>query len=151
MLFNLAEHGQAPKNFGNLTKSGVPGTAVIATSAVLLVGVLLNYIVPAKVFTWVTSIATFGAIWTWGIILLSQISFRKGLKKREKEKLNYKVPLFPFTSYLALAFLGFVIIVMAYNPDTRIALIVGPLWLIFLTFSYYGKGFHKKNIKRTVR
>ncbi|MGB2992201.1 MAG: amino acid permease [Paenisporosarcina sp.] len=151
MLFNLAEHGQAPKNFGNLTNNGVPGTAIIATSAVLLVGVLLNYIVPAKVFTWVTSIATFGAIWTWGIILLSQISFRRGLKTREKEKLKYKVPLFPFTSYIALAFLAFVIIVMAYNPDTRIALIVGPLWFVFLTFSYYGKGFHKKTSKHSFR
>jgi amino acid transporter, AAT family len=145
MLFNLAEHGEAPKKFGNLTKSGVPGTAVIATAAVLLVGVLLNYIVPAKVFTWVTSIATFGAIWTWGVILLSQIRFRKALKPGAEKQLKYKLPLFPFTSYLALAFLGFVICVMGYNTDTRIAVIVGPLWLLFLTAFYFAKGFHKRD------
>jgi amino acid transporter, AAT family len=145
MLFNLAQHGEAPDKFGKLTKNGVPGIAVLASAGVLLLGVVLNYIVPAKVFTWVTSIATFGAIWTWAVILLSQIRFRKSLKQHEQKKLKYKVPFFPFTSYLSLAFLAFVIVLMAYGSDTRIAVIIGPLWLGFLTLFYYGKGFHNRN------
>jgi amino acid transporter, AAT family len=144
MLFNLAEHGEAPKNFGKVTKNGVPGMAVIASAGALLIGVVLNYIVPAKVFTWVTSIATFGAIWTWAVILLSQIRYRKTLKPSEIKTLKYKVPLFPYTSYIALAFLAFVIGLMVYNPDTRIALVIGPLFLVFLVVVYYMKGFHKK-------
>jgi len=145
MLFNLAEHGEAPQNFGKVTKSGVPGVAVLASAGALLIGVVLNYIVPAKVFTWVTSIATFGAIWTWGIILLSQIRYRKTLKQSEVKSLKYRMPLFPFTSYIALAFLAFVIGLMAYNPDTRIALVIGPLFLVFLVAIYYIKGFHKRD------
>jgi AAT family amino acid transporter len=144
MLFDLAEHGEAPKRFAKVTKSGVPGFAVLASAAALLLGVLLNYVVPAKVFTWVTSIATFGAIWTWGIILLSQIRYRKGLNPEDVKRLKYKMPLFPYTSYFSLAFLVFVIGVMAYSPDTRVALLVGPLWLCLLVAFYYGKGFHKK-------
>ncbi|WHY78848.1 alanine permease AlaP [Neobacillus sp. WH10] len=145
MLFNLAEHGEAPRNFGKVTKTGVPGAAVLASAGALLIGVMLNYIVPAKVFTWVTSIATFGAIWTWGIILLSQIRYRKTLKPSEARSLKYRMPLFPYTSYIALAFLAFVIGLMAYNPDTRIALVIGPLFLIFLVVVYYIKGFHKRD------
>ncbi|MEH7299269.1 alanine permease AlaP [Neobacillus drentensis] len=144
MLFNLAEHGEAPKKFGKVTKNGVPGMAVIASAGALLIGVVLNYIVPAKVFTWVTSIATFGAIWTWAVILLSQIRYRKTLKPSEIKTLKYKVPLFPYTSYISLAFLAFVIGLMVYNPDTRIALVIGPLFLVFLVVVYYMKGFHKK-------
>lgn len=144
MLFNLANHGEAPEKFGKLTKNGVPGFAILASAAALLIGVVLNYIVPAKVFAWVTSIATFGAIWTWAIILLSQIRYRKSLKANEVEKLKYKLPLFPFTSYLSLAFLAFVIVLMAFSPDTRVALFIGPLWLGLLTAFYYGKGFHKR-------
>jgi amino acid transporter, AAT family len=34
---------------------------------------------------------------------------------------------------------------MAYNPDTRIALGIGPLFLVFLVAVYYIKGFHKRN------
>ncbi|MEH7356740.1 alanine permease AlaP [Neobacillus drentensis] len=145
MLFNLAEHGEAPRNFGKVTKTGIPGAAVLASAGALLIGVVLNYIVPAKVFTWVTSIATFGAIWTWGIILLSQIRYRKTLKPSEARSLKYRMPLFPYTSYIALAFLAFVIGLMAYNPDTRIALVIGPLFLIFLVVVYYIKGFHKRD------
>lgn len=150
MLFNLADHGEASEKFNKLTKNGVPGMAVLASAAALLVGVVLNYIVPAKVFTWVTSIATFGAIWTWGVILLSQIRYRKGLSAAEKNNLKFKVPLFPFTSYVSLAFLALVIGLMAYSPDTRIALIIGPLWLGLLTAVYYGKGFHKRKIDVSV-
>ncbi|NHM31577.1 amino acid permease [Neobacillus terrae] len=141
MLFDLAGHGEAPQSFSKVTKSGVPGMAVIASAAVLLVGVLLNYVVPAKVFTWVTSIATFGAIWTWGIILLSQIRYRRSLNPGTK--LKYKMPLFPAASYISLAFLVFVVALMAYGEDTRIAVVIGPLWIIFLVVFYYAKGLHK--------
>jgi AAT family amino acid transporter len=108
---------------------------------------VLNYLVPAKVFTWVTAISTFGAIWTWSMILLSQIRYRKGLKPEQAKGLKYKMPLFPFTSYFSLAFLILVVGLMAYFPDTRIALIVGPLWLGILVAFYYGKGYHKKEKK----
>jgi amino acid transporter, AAT family len=145
MLFDLARHGEAPKKFAKVTKSGVPGIAVIASAVVLLLGVLLNYIVPAKVFTWVTSIATFGAIWTWGVILLSQIAYRKSLNNEEVKHLKYRVPLYPLSSYVSLAFLAFVIVVMAFNADTRIALYIGPFWIAFLVAFYYMKGFNKRN------
>ncbi|QGQ45193.1 amino acid permease [Metabacillus sediminilitoris] len=144
MLFNLAENGEAPKGLGQLNKNGVPSKAVLVTAGALLVGVVLNYLVPAKVFTWVTAISTFGAIWTWSMILLSQIRYRKGLKPEQAKGLKYKMPLFPFTSYFSLAFLILVVGLMAYFPDTRIALIVGPLWLGILVAFYYGKGYHKK-------
>jgi amino acid transporter, AAT family len=145
MLFNLAQNGEAPKAYAKLNKNGIPSFAVVATGGALLVGVVLNYIVPAKVFIWVTSISTFGAIWTWSMILLSQIRFRQGLRPEQRQGLKYKMPLYPFTSYFSLAFLIVVVGLMAYFPDTRIALIVGPLWLVILIAFYYGKGFHKKN------
>jgi amino acid transporter, AAT family len=147
MLFNLAENGEAPKKLGKLNKNGVPSAAVLVTGAALLVGVVLNYFVPAKVFTWVTAISTFGAIWTWSMILLSQIKYRKSLTPTQLRGLKYKMPLFPFTSYFSLAFLLLVVGLMAFFPDTRIALIVGPLWLGILTAFYYGKGYHKREKK----
>ncbi|QTL52725.1 alanine permease AlaP [Priestia aryabhattai] len=145
MLFNLAQHGEASNKYKYLTKSGVPGKAVLASACILLIGVLLNYIVPAKVFTLVTSIATFGAIWTWAIILIAQIRYRRGLNAEQVKLLKYKLPLFPYTSYISLTFLFVVVVLMAYFPDTRVALIVGPIWFGFLIVLYYIKGFHKKN------
>jgi amino acid transporter, AAT family len=144
MLFNLAEQKQAPAKLHKVGNTGVPSTAILVSAAALLVGVVLNYLVPEKVFVWVTSISTFGAIWTWSVILISQLKFRKGLSEEEKAKLKFKTPLYPFGSYIALAILIFVVGIMAYFPDTRIALIVGPCWLILLTAIYFAKGFHKR-------
>ncbi|MBY6038592.1 amino acid permease [Fictibacillus nanhaiensis] len=143
MLFNLAEQKQAPSKLKKIGRTGVPSVAILVSAAALLIGVVLNYLVPEKVFIWVTSISTFGAIWTWGIILLSQLKFRRNLSEEEKKDLKFKAPFWPYGSYIALAILIFVIGLMAYFPDTRIALIVGPCWLVLLTVIYYAKGFHK--------
>lgn len=145
MLFNLAEQRQASPSFKKINGTGVPSRAILFSALLLLVGVILNYLVPEKVFIWVTSISTFGAVWTWGIILLSQLKFRKTLSKGDVSKLTYKALFYPFGSYAALAFLVLVLGLMAYFPTTRIALIVGPIWIIGLVFMYYKKGFHKRS------
>ena len=145
MLFNLAQQGESPKQFQRTTKSGVPGIAIIVSAIVLLFGVYLNYIVSDKVFGYVTSVATFGALWTWGTILITQLKSRKIMSKQDLNRLQFKMPLFPLTSYVALAFLLFVTVVLAFSPVTRIALIVGPLWLGFLTIIYFATGLHKRN------
>lgn len=144
MLFNLAQQGESPKSFGRVTKNGVPGTAIIVSAVVLLFGVYLNYMKADKVFTYVTSVATFGALWTWGTILITHISSRKKMSGQEKQNLTFKMPFFPLTSYFALAFLLFVMVVLGFSPDTRIALIVGPIWIILLVVLYYITGLHKR-------
>jgi amino acid transporter, AAT family len=143
MLFNLAQQGQAPLKFTKLTKNGVPGNAILASAVILLGGVALNYLVPEKAFIWVSAISTFSSIWVWGIILVSQIRFRKSLSLEEREQLSFKIPLFPYSSYIALTFLILVLAIMAYFPDTRVALIIGPIWYVILTTFYYVKGLHK--------
>lgn len=137
MLYNLAEQGQAPRTFSKTTQSGVPRRAILVSMAALLVGVLLNYLIPEKVFVWVTSISTFGAIWTWGIILVAQMRFRASLSPSEQCALRFRVPFWPYGSWFALAFLALVIGLMAYFPDTRIALYVGPAWLALLVLLHY--------------
>ncbi|CAB3803329.1 Proline-specific permease ProY [Paraburkholderia caffeinitolerans] len=137
MLYNLALQGQAPKAFGLATASGVPRNAIVVSMVALLAGVLLNYLVPEKVFVWVTSISTFGAIWTWVIILITQMKFRSKLSASEKRNLKFRMPFYPYGSWIALTFLVIVVGLMAYFPDTRIALYVGPAWLVLLTVLYY--------------
>ncbi|USK70664.1 amino acid permease [Peribacillus asahii] len=144
MLFNLAQQNEAPKSFGRTTKRGIPGIAIIASAVALLIGVYLNYIVSEKVFVWVTSIATFGAIWTWATILISHLRYRGKMTKEEKKRLEYKMPWFPLSSYFALAFLALVVVLLAFSKNTIIALIVGPIWIILLVACYYGFRLNKK-------
>ncbi|MGH8561550.1 MAG: amino acid permease [Nevskiales bacterium] len=146
MLYNLAQQGQAPRAFAATSRSGVPRRALLVSVVALLIGVLLNYLVPEKVFVWVTSISTFGAIWTWGVILIAHIKFRRSLTAAQREQLEFRMPLFPYASWIALAFLVLVIGLMAYFPDTRVALIVGPAWLVLLVLLYQGLGLGKRAV-----
>lgn len=137
MLFNLAGQKQAPKIFHNVGKTGVPTVAILFSAIVLLIGVVLNYFVDEKVFIYLTSVSTFGAIWTWLIILFAQIKFRKTLTGTQVNKLSFKNIFYPLGSYFAIAFLFMVVVLMYFNVDTRIALIVGPIWIALLLFFYF--------------
>lgn len=151
MLYNLSQQGEAPKSFVKLSSQQVPTNAIRVSAAVMLVGVLLNYVLPEKVFTYLTSIATFAAIWTWAVIIISQMNFRKSLSIDQIKKLKYPMFAFPIANYIALIFLFFVIIIMWFDPDTRIALFVGPIWLAILTVIYYAAGINKVVIDESIK
>jgi amino acid transporter, AAT family len=151
MLYNLSLQGEAPKSFAKLSSWQVPTNAIKVSAAFMLVGVLLNYVLPEKVFTYVTSVATFAAIWTWAIIIISQLNFRKSLSQEQIKELKYPMFAFPIANYIALIFLLFVIIIMGFDPDTRIALIVGPIWLAILTIVYYTAGINKVVTNKTIQ
>lgn len=135
MTYNLANDGKAPKQFKTLNKRNIPAPALIFSTLVLLVGVLLNYFLPDQVFTLVTSIATICFIWVWGVILYSHIKFRKMMPK-EAESNPFKMPLAPFINWVVLAFFAFVIVVLGFAADTRIALFVTPVWFLILVIAY---------------
>lgn len=137
MLFNLAEQGQAPERLASVNRRGVPVHGVLISVALLFVGVVLNYFAPQKVFVWLTSVSTFGAIWTWCVILIAQLRFRRRVSAERLARLPLRVPCYPLSSFVALAFLAFVVVLMAFSPDTRVALVIGPLWIAALTVYYY--------------
>lgn len=145
MVYNLSLQGSAPKIFGKVSKRHVPMNAILASSACMLIGVILNYFVPGKVFLYLASIATFAGLFAWFMIVLVQIKFRKGLTPVQVKKLKFPMKMYPYASYIALIYLAVVFLIMAFNPDTLIAVIVGPIWLIGLTVCYYAFGLNKKD------
>lgn len=144
MLFNLASQKKAPAGFGKLNASGVPVLGVIVSSALVLIGVLLNYLLPEKVFLYVTSVGTVAAIWSWVVILWAQLKFRKQLSPEEVKALEYPTLMWPIASYLALAFFGVVLVMLGLQEDTAISLIVAPFWFGIIIASYYFFGFSKE-------
>lgn len=142
MLYTLAHQRQAPHALGKLNTRQVPARGITLSALIMLIGVLLNYVIPDKAFIYITSVATFGALWTWGIIIYAHLQFRKKLGNQVK----FRMPGYPFTNWIALIFLGLVAVLLAFNAETRIALIVGPIWLIILVISYqFVKKYQKPN------
>ncbi|AOM39372.1 amino acid permease [Xenorhabdus hominickii] len=137
MMYGMAQEKQAPSFFTQLTKNGVPWVTVVVMSGILLVGVVLNYLLPEKIFVIIASIATFATVWVWLMILLSQYMMRRKMTAEEVKQLKFPVPLWPVAPIVAIAFMAFVIAVLGYFPSTRLALYVGVVWIALLTISYY--------------
>ncbi|MFG1782040.1 amino acid permease [Rhodococcus oryzae] len=137
MMFGMAQRGQAPAIMRRVSRNGVPWMTVVIMIVALLVGVLLNYAIPESVFLVIASIATFATIFVWLMILLSQYRSRRRMSAEETAELKFPVPFWPYGQMLAIAFLVFVIVVLAFSADTRVALVVGAVWLILLTVSYF--------------
>ncbi|WP_028224308.1 amino acid permease [Paraburkholderia ferrariae] len=136
MMYGMAQQGQAPAVFGKTSKHGVPWVTVLAMAGALLVGVVLNVVMPERVFLVIAAIATFATVWVWLMILLSQVALRRRLSPEEAQKLRFPVPLWPLGPLLAIAFMVCVIGVLGYFENTRVALYVGVAWLVLLALAY---------------
>jgi len=136
MLYGMARQGQAPRGFAAVSGSGVPWMTVVVMTVALLLGVLLNYLIPEDVFVLIASIATFATVWVWLMILLSQVAMRRKMNPDEVAALKFPVPFWPIGPLLAIAFLVFVIGVLGYFPRTQMALVVGAVWIAVLCVAY---------------
>ena len=135
MVYSLAKDKNAPVPFAKLTSRQVPSNALFFSTVVILIAVVLNYVMPEGVFTLITSISTVCFIFIWGITVISHLKYRK--TRPDLAKVNkFKLPLYPFSNYLILAFLAFVLVVLALAEDTRVALFVTPVWFIMLIAIY---------------
>lgn len=81
MMYGLAQQGQAPKGFAQLSKQGVPWMTVVVMGAALLGGVVLNYLIPENVLLVIASIATFATVWVWLMILVTQVAMRRAMTR----------------------------------------------------------------------
>ncbi|HEY1921724.1 MAG TPA: amino acid permease [Tepidisphaeraceae bacterium] len=136
-LFFLAQRGQAPRALARLSSKHVPARGVTVSAAVMLIGVGLNAIVPEKAFVWVTSISLIGTLWTWGIIMLAHLKFRRGVAAGRETASSFPMPGAPVANWLVLLFLLGVSAMLAFDPETRVAFYVAPVWFAFLGITYH--------------
>jgi amino acid transporter, AAT family len=136
MLYTLALRKQAPRVFGTLNSGRVPAAGIHISAAIMLLGVVLNYLVPEEVFTWVTSVALIGTLWTWIIIMIAHKNYRIGVQQGRVAAVSYRMPGWPIANWFVVAFLLVVTVMLALAPGTRVALYVAPVWFGLLTIMY---------------
>ncbi|QHM69800.1 Proline-specific permease ProY [Mixta intestinalis] len=137
MMYGMANEGMAPKSFLRIASNGVPWMTVIVMAVALLGAVVLNYLIPERVFVLIASLAAFATIWVWLMILLSHFAMRRSLSVQERENIRFPVPFWPIAPVVTLMFMALVIGVLGAVAETRLALIAGLIWLIILTVIYF--------------
>ncbi|MCK8624920.1 amino acid permease [Apilactobacillus xinyiensis] len=150
MTYLLASEKELPKKFLKLNRHGVPYYAVISISAGILMGLVLNVILPMlfnganQIFVYVYSSSVLPGMVPWVVILISQIEFRKQ-HPEELENHPFKMPFSPYSNYITLIFLAITLVFMFLNDATRIPLIIGILFLIVMTIIYFAKYNNKQH------
>ncbi|UCZ82080.1 amino acid permease [Pseudomonas sp. L5B5] len=136
MMYGLAQQGQAPKGFAQISRHGVPWMTVVVMAVTLLIGVVLNYLIPENIFLLIASLATFATVWVWLMILLTHVAMRRSMTAEQVAQLQFKVPFWPWAPAAAIAFMLFIFGVLGYFPKTQGALLVGVVWIVLLVVAY---------------
>ncbi|WP_262485237.1 amino acid permease [Corynebacterium poyangense] len=137
VITGMARKGLAPQKMATTSSQGVPVFTTAALIVVLIVGVVINAVLPEKIFNIIAALATFATIFVWLMILLSQVGFRRKLASDEARRLQFPVPLWPFGQYFAIAFIVFTFGIMAWLPEYHSALAVGVAFTLIMTGVYF--------------
>lgn len=115
MLYSMSLRGEMPKAFSKLTAHGVPLFPVVTMSVGILVGFVLNELLPlvlpnvSNLFIVVYSSSVLPGMIPWIVILLSQIKFREQHQDLMADH-PFKMPFSPYSNYITLGFLMIVLI-----------------------------------------
>ncbi|GAA1521864.1 amino acid permease [Brevibacterium permense] len=136
MLHGLAEQGQAPRSFARTSRNGVPVMTVITMIVALLAGVVLNYLYPDQALFLLGALATFATLLVWLIVLAAHLRMKRVIAEEARPPSEFPVPLWPVGSWITVAFIIFVVVMVGIVPDSRPALWVGLLWVAALWLCY---------------
>ncbi|MDQ0200559.1 amino acid permease [Neobacillus ginsengisoli] len=101
IMVSLAEDGDAPKTIAKKSMRGTAFKSLFLTGLALAASLTLSFILPGKIYEYITTAAGVMMILNWTTILSSQIKLRKGTQNNE----HFKMPGAPFTSFLGIAFI----------------------------------------------
>jgi L-asparagine permease len=104
---------------------------------VSVLGVGLNFVVPAQAFEIVLNFASIGILATWGIIVASHLLFVRAAERGEVTRPAYRLPFAPYTHILTLIFLASVVVLMAFDEVGRITLMALPLILVAMVAGWF--------------
>ncbi|WP_138414351.1 amino acid permease [Sinomonas gamaensis] len=127
ILRSMAAAGSAPKFALRMNKAGVPYGGIAITAVVSLLGVPLNYLVPSDAFEIVLNVASVGIVSTWATIVLCQLQLQRWARNGWTERPAFRMPGAPFTGYLSLAFLAFVLVMIFIDSPWTLAVTAGAI------------------------
>ncbi|MES5821098.1 amino acid permease [Streptomyces sp. RG80] len=136
IAYSLVARGQGPRALGRVS-GGVPRVAVLASSVFGFVCVVLSYWRPDDVFSWLLNMIGAVILVVWGFIAVSQLRLRGRLEREAPEKLTVRMWAFPVLTWVAMAGMAAIFVLMAREPGTRVQLYsTGGMTLLLAATGY---------------
>ena len=127
VLFALAAQREAPARMLNVNRRGVPYLAIVSSSVVGFLCVIMAGVAPNTVFLFLLNSSGAIVLFVYLLIALSQIVLRR---KTPPEKLRVKMWFFPVLSILTVAGIVAVLVQMAFDSSAHT-----QLWLSLVSWA----------------
>lgn len=121
MAFALSRDRNGPAALGELSPTGVPRNAVLVSVFFGFVSVLLNWLLPDSLLSLLLNAVGAALLVVWIFIVVAQLRLRRRLE--DEGRLTVRMWGFPYLSWLTLAALGCLIVLMLTDADARMQLI----------------------------
>ncbi|WP_329576468.1 MULTISPECIES: amino acid permease [unclassified Streptomyces] len=136
MLFALQGHGWAPNWIADRNRRGAPWKAILASTAVGYIAVIMSYVAPDTIFDFIINSAGAVGLFVYAIIAGSQLRMRRRMERDSPEKLQLRMWCYPYLSWVTLAATLTVVGSMLLVDDARSQLYLSVLSLIIILATY---------------
>lgn len=133
ILISLAEDGAAPKSLAIKNHRGIAVRSLYLTGFAVAASLIFSFILPGKLYEYITTAAGVMLILNWTIILSSQIKLRPNYKQNGA---TFKMAGFPFTSYMGIAFILVAVSGAMLHATQRMGVLISLGLIIIIGFTY---------------
>ena len=130
MMFSLSRAGDAPVRFGVLNSRGTPVAALLLSSIGIALATGVNALFPDNSFTLMMAISMFGGIFTWLMIFVTHLFFRR---RHAEAALAFRMWGYPYLSLLGAGLLAALLVSTIFTREFRMTLVYGVPFLIALS------------------
>ena len=131
-LFVLSHSKFAPRKMGEVNNRSVPVTSLVFSSLTLLIIVVLNFILPAKIFEIISDISTVCFIFVWLTLIWCHYKYRR----QNPEGTSFKMPLYPISNFVTMAFFIGILGLLLLQKEMAFALLFACGWVVLMFIAY---------------
>jgi L-asparagine transporter-like permease len=149
MLFTQAREGNFPRQLAQTNpRRKVPTAAIAITASCTFIGAVLAYFYPASAYVFIASLSTFGFLFAWLMIAVSQPLYRIRKGAEWVRNLKWKTPLYPLTPIIAVVTVLGALVGQFFTggsgnkigpitiPGGGLAIVVGVIWTVVWAVYY---------------
>lgn len=136
MMFSLARAGHASERFGRLNPRGVPAAALALSCLGIAIATVLNVGWPDQSFALMMAVSMFGAMFTWFMIFVTHLRFRRRWQAQGHAPLAFRMWGFPWLTLLGAALMLAALVSTLFTEVFRLTLLTGLPSLALLAIVY---------------
>jgi GABA permease len=121
-MFGLAQSGDAPQSCVQLSRQRVPARAILIASLFSYGALAASVLSPDLVFNFLVNSSGAIMLFIYMLIAIAQLRLRTRLEREAPEQLQIKMWFHPYGSWLAIAGMAGVLVLMAFSPAHQIEL-----------------------------